>query len=182
LDVDSSQLNFFILFFLLEEVEHAYYILTIRDCYTWLDSFINHSLAFPAAEKWIRLRDIRFGKRYNTLPKEEKALMDLGLYSLEGYLQYWAKHNQKVISLVPENKLLIIKTDKISESIQKISDFSGYQLFNVTSDQTHVFKNPQKFNILRKINEEYLEEKVKKYCSILMEQYFPEIKSINDVF
>ena len=181
LDVDSSQLNFFILPFLLEAFPEALFILTIRDCYTWLDSFINHSLTYPAAEKWILLRDIRFGKRVDHYPPEEQVLNSNGLYSLEGYLKYWNYHNQEVISSVPGDKLLIIRTDKISDSIGELVRFSGYGLKDISSSQKHAFINPNKFNILRKIDPRYLEEKIKKYCSNLMEQYFPEINSINDV-
>jgi hypothetical protein len=181
LDVDSSQLNFFILKFLLEEFVEAFFILTIRDCYTWLDSFINFSLTYPSAEKWALLRDIRFGKRVDHFPPEEKVLNANGLYSLEGYLKYWTYHNEQAISKIPQNKLLIIRTDRISNSIEELARFTGYRLKDISSDQKHAFKNPQKFNILKKIDPDYLEEKIKKYCSNLMEQYFPEIKSMKDV-
>ena len=181
LDLDSSQLNFFIFRFLQEEFEEARFILTIRDCYTWLDSFINHSLAYPAAEKWTMLREIRFGEKTGYFPPEEQILKANGLHMLDGYLKYWTFHNQQVISKTPGNKILILRTDKISDSIGELSLFSGYALQNISTSQRHAFKNPNKYDILNKINPYYLEEKIKKYCSVLMEQYFPEIKSIKDV-
>lgn len=180
LDVDSSQLNYFILDFLLEEFNDSKFILTIRDCYSWLDSFINHSLAYPSInEKWHRFRELRFGK-ITTYPKEEKILMEHELFTLDSYFNYWAIHNQTVISKIPSDKLLIVKTSEISNSIKLLESFSGIKLTNVPKDRTHIFKNPQKFNILKNIDQSYIEKKSGKYCHSLMCQYFPEIKSIKD--
>ena len=49
LEVDSSQVNAFLLDILLQEFSEARFILTIRDCYSWLDSIINHSLLRPTS-------------------------------------------------------------------------------------------------------------------------------------
>ena len=60
LDIDSSQLNVYVLGRLVVLFPSAKFILTIRNPYSWLDSFINHQLALGASERWMRLRDYRF--------------------------------------------------------------------------------------------------------------------------
>ena len=52
LEMDVSQLNYFVLENLLALFADAKFILTIRDCYTWLDSLINHQLGRSASGNW----------------------------------------------------------------------------------------------------------------------------------
>lgn len=121
LDVDSSQLNYFLLDKLVELFPAAKFILTIRNPYTWLDSFINHQLSHESSENWDRLRDFRFRPDIYAHGKEELVLKEKGLYTLDGYLSYWAQHNRTVIETVPKERLLIIRTDKISECTNEIT-------------------------------------------------------------
>nr|WP_276570557.1 sulfotransferase [Halochromatium salexigens] len=180
LDVDSSQLNFFLIDYLLKEFPDAKYLLTIRDCYTWLDSFINHSLRDKAEAKWIMLRDFRFGADKYSHSEAEMILKRNGLYTLDGYLSYWANHNKKVLKTVPRNRLMVLDTLKISQHAYEIADFAGLPRSTIQIKNSHAFKNKQKFQILRQLPENYLEEKVQEYCEPIMREIFPHIKSIND--
>lgn len=180
LDVDSSQLNFFLKNYLLNEFSDARFLLTIRDCYSWLDSFINDSLRRSVGNEWIRLRELRFRTETFSHPKEEAFLKERGLYTLDGYLSYWAYHNNKVITEVPENKLLIVKTNEITKRAYDIAKFAGISPESVRTDKSHAFKNESKFNVLKDIDESYLESKVDQHCSTLMKQFFPDIHSIRD--
>lgn len=180
LDVDSSQLNFFLLDYLLQKFPDALFLLTIRDCYSWLDSFINHTLRFNAPEYWLKLRDYRFQASTLTHPPEERALKEKGLYTLDGYLSYWAKHNGKVISATPEDRLMIVKTAEITAKAYEIAAFAGLPENSVRIEKTHSFKASEQFHVLREIPEAYLEEKIRRYCAPLMARFYPEIRSIND--
>lgn len=181
LDVDSSQLNFFLLDYLLEEFPDALFLLTIRDCYSWLNSFIDDSLRRNPSGNWIKLREYRFRSSTFSHPLEEKVLKERGLYTLDGYLSYWANHNNKVLSSVPEDRLMIIKTNEITRRAHDIADFAGLPRETVQIQHSHAFKNPEKFHILREIDEAYLEAKVREHCGPLMRKFFPEIQSINDI-
>lgn len=180
LDVDSSQLNFFLLDHLLDEFPDARFLLTIRDCYSWLDSFINHSLRQGASDNWTKLRDYRFQDGIFSHPPEEQALQERGLYTLKGYLTYWSHHNNKVLSSVPEDRLLVVKTNEIADKIFDIADFAGLPKAAIQADQAHAFKNSEKFHVLKKISEAYLEATVEEVCGPLMSKFFPEIRSIKD--
>src|SRR4051812_19368550 len=84
LEMDASQLNYFFVRQLATAFPDSKYILTIRDCYSFVDSFINHQLARPAPEHWRKLRDFRFKPEHYPPGEHERPLADRGLYSLDG--------------------------------------------------------------------------------------------------
>lgn len=178
LDVDSSQLNFFVLDILLREFETARFLLTIRDAYSWLNSFIDDSLRRTTSGDWIRLREARFRSAAFTHPAEERELEQLGLYTLDGYLSYWRMHNEKVLGLVPASRLLVVRTDQIAERSFEIADFAGLSRSSVRPEKAHAFRNPHKFHVLKKLNRDYLESKVASHCKPLMDLYFPDIREM----
>lgn len=180
LDIDSSQLNYFLLVTLVKEFADAHFLLTIRDCYSWLDSFINHSLRHKASEEFLALRALRFKPDIFMHPPEEQLLAEKGLYTLDGYLSYWAEHNQKVIATVPADRLMIVRTDKITQSAHNIAGFVGLPAESVRVENSHAFKTPKKYGILHEIDRDHLERKIQQYCAPLMQQFFPEIKSMAD--
>ena len=177
LDIDSSQLNFFLIHELVKLFPQAKFILTIRHPYPWLDSFINHQLARGGSLKWQQLRDLRFRPDiYLHLP-EENVLKDMGLYSLDGYLSYWNKHNFTVLETVPKDRLLIIRTDKITECTQDILEFAGISKSKNTHNNSHTFKAKSKFDVLDKLDQKYLQTKIEEHCQELITRFFPEIKN-----
>jgi len=155
--------------------------LTIRDCYSWLDSFINHVLHYnqPGPET-IQFRDFRFRPHIFKHAPEEEILQKNGLHTLDGYLSYWALHNKQTVARVPAERLLIVRTDQIRQSALEIADFAGLPRECVELERSHAFKNPKKFHLLREIDSAFLKEKVEKNCGPLMRRFFPEIKSIED--
>lgn len=180
LDVDSSQLNFFLLDHLLEAFPDAVFILTIRDCYSWLNSFINDSLRRSTSKAWVTFREYRFRPDLFSHPPEEEALKRRGLYTLDGYLSYWARHNSRVLATVPKNRLLIVRTSEITKRAHDIAAFAGIPKESVRVQESHSFRNPENFNVLREVDESHLEGKVRAYCFPLMEQFFTDIRSMSD--
>lgn len=179
LDIDSSQLNFFLLDYLLEEFPESLYLLTIRDCYSWLSSFINHSLSQSANEHWTKLREYRFQADKFSHPPQERILREKRLHTLDGYLSYWANHNNRVLSSVPEHRLMVVKTNEITKRAYEIASFAGLPETVVQLEHSHAYKSPMKFNVLQEIDGEYLEAKVQEHCGELMKRFFPEMTSVN---
>ncbi|MGC9502487.1 sulfotransferase [Baaleninema sp.] len=180
LEIDASQVNYYFLEILLEEFPKAKFLITIRDCYSWLDSFINDSLRRETSPKWIKFRNLRFQANTLTHPSEEKVLQENGLYTLDGYLSYWASHNQKVLSTVPTERLMVVKTKEITNKAYEICEFAGFPSSVLRVDRSHRFKNPKKYGILQQIDREYLTSKVDRHCQELMEKFFPNIKTLED--
>lgn len=181
LDVDASQLNVYLLDYLVTEFQDARFLLTIRNCFSWLKSLCDHIQRSPSMpEYWIRYRDYRFRPDLYPHPKEEQILKDNGLYSLDGYLAYWSRHNRKVLATVPSEKLMILKTNEINSRACDIVKFAGLPDTALALKNSHKNSNTTKNSIFCSIPKDYIEEKVQRHCGDLMEQYFPEISSFED--
>jgi Sulfotransferase domain len=179
LEVDSSQLNYFVVDLLVELFDHAKFILTIRDCYSWLDSLINHQLARRVSRSWQRMRDLRFQSRL-LHPPEEASLQQRGLYTLDGYLSYWATHNRRVIEIVPPDRLLIVRTHEISKDAPRIANFARLPIETADGEKSHTFPARARFNVLAEIDADHLERKVHEHCRTIMAAYFPQIRCVSD--
>jgi hypothetical protein len=175
LDIDSSQLNVFILNALQTNFPAARFLLTIRDCYSWLDSIFDHCLTRPASRAWLKMRDFRFATCPFIHSAEERILKKHGLYTLDGYLSYWAKHNKQVLDTVPSHKLLIVRTDQITKSVDRIAQFAGLSTKMVSLSDSHAFKSYKHYNLVSRIDRDYLQYKVHLHCGNIMNHFFPEI-------
>lgn len=180
LEIDSSQLNYFLLDHLVEIYPDAKFILTIRNPYAWVDSFINHQLGRSASEEWQRLRDFRFRPSQFKHPPEEDALAERDLYTLDGYFSYWARHNTDVLEKVPASRLLVVRTTQITDSADEVADFAGVSSRRADRRRSHSNKAKAKYNVLAQIDRNHLASKVEEHCSSLMREYFPDIRRPKD--
>jgi hypothetical protein len=181
LELESSVYIYHFLDILVREFPHAKFILTIRDCYSWLNSYMNHKLAGPVSDKWWRMREFRYRPDKFTYAKEEQILFEHGLYPLDSYLSAWGTHNRKVPAIVPKEKLLVVRTHEIIQNITRIAEILEIPVETLDPSKAHLFKTQRNFGILSKIDRDFLEEKVNIHCRDVMNQYFPEIRCFNDV-
>ncbi|HEY9826309.1 MAG TPA: sulfotransferase [Stenomitos sp.] len=190
LEMDSSHLNYLILDILLNEFEDAKFILTVRDCYSWLNSLLNHHYPFYQRygktkrfenSKWTRYYNHIYKANYFKHAPQEEILRTNNLYTLDGYFSYWANHNQDVISQIPADRLIITTTSNIDQSLPRIEEFLGLPQgtlpLNVKENRRDASSQT---NILTQINKDFIEEKANLYCKELMSQFFPDIKRIED--
>ncbi|MGB8701974.1 MAG: sulfotransferase [Thermosynechococcaceae cyanobacterium] len=188
LEMDASHLNAPLMDSLLQVYEDAKFILTIRDCYSWLDSLFNHhgpvyrSLgnrkSFQTA-KWTRFYNHIYGSEKFQYSSQENLLREYNLYTLDGYFSYWAEHNRRAIKIIPPSKLLILRTQDIDNKSNEIEAFLNISKGSLkpkvrgnTRDKT------QKLNLLSQLDQDFVEAKANQYCQDLMQRYFPEIKSV----
>ena len=190
LEMNSGGLNYLLVDILVSEWNETKFILTIRDCYSWLDSFLNqhyrdycylqaHYSNFR--KKWgIKVHEIIFGYDEFKHAPEEKILADNGLYTLDGYFRHWREHIQQVIATVPKERLLIVKTKEINQDLPKIEQFLGLISGSLQAKvHENVRHEKQKYYFLSKIDKDFLEAKANFYCQELMNKYFPEVKWFN---
>src|SRR5436190_16002112 len=73
LEVDSSHLNLDLLDFLLHEFPDARFLLTIRDCYSWLNSMFNQSRRFRGKldPRLVRRKELQAGPGARDYAPEE---------------------------------------------------------------------------------------------------------------
>ena len=177
LELECSHPLFHLLETLLDVFPEAKIILTIRDCYSWLDSQLNSQLSYIETRPWQDFGDLKFAGESGQYPPEEQVLDRFGLYTLDGYLSAWAYHNNTVLTTVPADRLLVIRTQDIAADMQKLGDFLGVRSEYLDAAGAHSFKGGKKFNLLSRIDEQYLDDKVKRYCQLIMGTYFPEIEN-----
>lgn len=163
----------------------AKFILPIRDCYSFIDSIINHQINNPVTEHsiWKLGRDINYGDSINNFPEEERILAAYdGLYSIKGYIHYWVQRNKQVLDLVDSNKLLALKTSDIKQKLPSICQFLNIDRGSVNIQSSHSFKAPKKYNLLTQINPDYIEQLIHEAGGKeIMKDFYPEISSVNDV-
>ena len=187
LEMNSCSLTRFLVDILLEEYPDAKFILTIRDCYSWLDSMLNHQnwsqSTKPVHPTWKRMNDLRLHwnkEGEDEYAPEEQILAQNNLYTLNGYLSYWAQQNRKVLTTVPQDRLLVVRTHEISQEIDRIADFLGVPSETLDRTKAHSFKARQKSYFLSQIDRQFLNQKFNTHCKSLMDEFFPDFRGIPD--
>lgn len=180
LEVNSSHHNVHFIPTILKNFPEAKIILTMRDAYTWVDSHINHDINRVADMRLTALRDYRFGAKRYTHDPEEKPLQERGVYTLRGYLAYWAWSYRHVLETVPAERLLVVRLGDLRNRMEEIADFAGVDIDTLSAEKSHQFEGLGPNHLLRALPEDYMEAHFKHYAGDLMAEYFPDLKSIND--
>ena len=160
---------------IVREFEDAKFILTIRDCYSWLDSVFNHNISRQPGGLWRAFDDYTFSRWTFSHARQEDILERQGLRTLSHYLCHWAVHNESIIDMVPSDRLLVLRTDKISASNSQLADFLGIAPDTIDLSQSRLFVNPHRYDLLDHVDRAFLEDKVHELCGPLMHRFFPEI-------
>lgn len=181
LDLESDGALYWFLDELLEEFPRSKFILTIRDCYSWLESVFNHNLAYRPEGFWRDFDDFTFSSWKFQHVAQEKVLQDHGLRTLRHYLNHWTTHNRTVIDKTPRERLLVVRTDRIRESAEEIADFLGIPSTALDLTKSNLFRNPRNFNLLASMEPSFVEDSVNECCGELMCEYFPEIMARDSV-
>jgi hypothetical protein len=183
LEVDSSHLNLDLLDFLVAEFPTARFLLTIRDCYSWLNSMFNQTLEFRARldPRWVEMRKLRAGPGAWDYAPEEQVLREHELPSVDSHLARWAARNAAALATVPASRLLVVRTDQITARAFDIADFAGLPRRLVRAQKAHAFRAPVDRQLVRQLDPVFLESKVERHCRPLMTQIFPDVRSLDDV-
>ena len=187
LDFNSSYLNVYIADVLVKEFPQAKFLLTIRDCYSWMDSAYNQLLS-GNFEKYqnknfidfikclLKIDNYEYKNEERVVLEKANVLLDHRLPSTECLLNFWTSINKAMIDTIPNQRLLIVKTNEIDKNLEKISNFFSIPRESLDVTKTHMFKAHKKFNILSELPREFIEMQVKKYCKELMYEFFPGTK------
>ena len=183
LELESSNLLCWFAEILAGEFQDAKFILTIRDCYSWLDACLNHQLTQGISEErpyWLDLRDLYFRPPMFRHAEEERVLAERRLYTLDGYLSLWAAHNHNVLDAIPKDRLLIVRTDAIQHDIARLAAFLDVSARRLDASRGHLYTGERNFNVLREIDRDFLQRKVDLHCGELMRRLFPEVRCLED--
>lgn len=175
--IDVSQLNVFVLDEIRALWPDALFVLTIRDCLSWCDSFMRHQLAFPAPpdSPWGRFRLHRFMPAGSGYEEGDQATRRLGLFPLRGYLRYWRWHNETVLSKVEASKLLLVRTAEIGCSLGRLASFVGAERNLLDDSKAHLFVGESKpGSVIGLLPREHIFECMESECRDLNARFFPE--------
>ena len=173
LAVDAAGFNFLYADVLLDLHPRARFILTIRDCYSWLNSCIGLlSNDFYRSEKaefignFInnvnQMSDGRF--TWTTRPRCKVCLKQL--------MKMWSAANASLLRRIPADRLLVLRTGDLTDSIPEIAEFAGVAASDLDVD--HANKGPG-LNFLSCFDGERLDRLVQRYCGHLMAERFPGV-------
>ncbi|MBV7299786.1 sulfotransferase [Enterovibrio paralichthyis] len=169
LEMESSHPLGYFTPLLVSSFPDAKFLVTIRDPRSWIKSRINFHLNKTPPE-WKPYRDFIWARHHTGFSKEEQYLEALGLFSLEAYLKQYAEQYRIIFDAVPEERLMVLKTSEISESVGRISDFVGYE--GKALAPVHTNKLADSVKIHEKIPPEFIDAKVEECCGWLMKAYF----------
>jgi hypothetical protein len=158
----------------------ARFIHTVRHPRPWLRSFIDQSinldqnfsehLSNEEVEAWRCLRRINCGPSPNVYPAPEDPLAKCGLPSIDGYLSYWAHHNQQVLDGIPTDRRLLVRTCDLSNRVDDIRAFAGAD--GDVGKKPHANQAHEKHNVFQQIDEDYVNDRIDVHCSGVLRRLY----------
>jgi hypothetical protein len=173
LEMESCWLHVFDLEQLARTFPEARFVLTIRDCYTWLDSLANHLIAFDVGPYWRRAQAAYYRPERFTYQPGEEAFRDAGLYPIRAYLSAWGDHNRRAQEVIPPERLLVIRTPEIMNSAERLAAFLDIDPASIDVKLGHQAANARKFGVLQRVDPNLLDDSVRECCGDVMDRWFP---------
>jgi hypothetical protein len=170
-EVDSSHFYVYVTEMLVSLFPHAKFLLTIRDPLGWINSFINFTFGRDPHPIWGEYRDIRM-RATPSYTARETALSSRGLYPLSAYFQYWATHIQTMLEVVPTDRLMVLTTSELSQSLEDIAAFVDVPLASLKPERSHSHKGTRRLGILEELDRTFLFETCLFHCGELMRVWF----------
>ena len=180
LEIESCWLHILQVEQLARTFPDAKFVITIRNCYSWLDSLINHLLAHDIGPHWRRAHQLNYQPERFAYETGEEVMEQAGLYPIRAYLSAWGRHYQRALSALPEAKRLVIRTTEIRNSAEALSRFLGVPTSTIDGARGHQDPNPRKRNLLEEVDRALLEDIVEEHCAPLMAQWFPHVRNVFD--
>lgn len=174
LEFESCWLHILHIQRLVQTFPEAKFILTIRNCYTWLDSLANHVTANDIGPHWRRAQQVYYRPELFAYQRGEEAIRDAGMYPIRAYLSTWAWHNQRVFDVVPKERLLVIRTREIMQSAERIAAFLDIAPESIDVGSGHQYVARRKYRFLERVDTKLLDRTVTECCGELMTRWFPE--------
>ena len=150
--------------------DDARFVLTIRDCYSWLDSRIEWIVRTDLPDIWRQNFDARYG-RYRDHPRpEEEALQAAGLRPIASYLRYWSELPERVIRDVPQERLCIVRTEDLDRSCDRLATFVGAASSTIVP--AHVNRNEERTGLLASVPIQVIDDLALEHCGPLMQRFW----------
>lgn len=161
LEVEASHPLGYMAPWLPEVFPEARFIITIRDPLRWLKSRLNFHY-YKSPLEWQKYRDLIWGRWHQGYSSEEKVLEELGLYSLDAYLSQYAEQYQLLFRHLPVNRRLVVKTEELDTSIERIGNFLGIDPATISRQHANAFSHED--SVIEKLPEEFIARRIEANC------------------
>jgi hypothetical protein len=141
----------------------ARFVLTLRDCFSWLDSTVEWERLIPTQDVplFAPMRTALYRQYPNDFALEEAPLRDAGLRPVANYLRVWAKRNTAVLRGVPAARLLVVRTEDLSGSAESLARFAGVPVRTVHA--AHANANSVRSRVLADVPREFIVERAREH-------------------
>jgi hypothetical protein len=145
-------------------------VLLLRDCFSWLDSVIDHDLRRGRTwqpDAYYRAKYLRYG---DVPAPEEAPLTEAGVIPIASLLKGWAAANERVLAGVPAHQLLVVRLDDLDASVDALARFAGVPASTVRP--VHANRNPSPTRLLGAVPRSYVVKQTRQHCAPIMEQFW----------
>ena len=174
LEMESSTLTGILVEPLMDACPGKRFILTIRDVFSWSESWLDHNINRPPGPKsqFAALDRTRLRADEIAPGPHDAPLIELGFPSLACFFQMWAEHNSRILDVVPPDRLFVLKTADINERLDEIARWAGVERDMLCGDRTWLAKPPVKHHVLSKLDPNYVQDSAERFCGSLMDRFF----------
>jgi hypothetical protein len=174
---------------LLRAFPEARFVITIREPLDWLRSEVNsHVMTVPdspyqvdrgqgsgepwpgpaRAQPW---RQLRFGCDDGSPIEASRRLLELGLFSVEGYLGYWTRHYRACMAAVAAGRALVVATHRLTAGAASLATFAGVDPRSLDYTASHSFAAPARSAFLSELDSPQVAEAAERICGALWRTY-----------
>ncbi len=147
----------------------ARFVLTIRDCFSWLDAEVESHFP-PAPEHFETFRWASLARFEDAFAPEEAVLRDAGVAPVSSYLRWWVAWNESVLRAVPPDRLLVVRTEDLDGSAAALARFAGVPASTV--HPAHANHRTRRLGLLAGVPASFVGEQARRHCGTLMERYW----------
>lgn len=150
------------------------FILTIREPTAWVESLLNHILRNRKLVKfhyWEPVFKHYFGSQ--DFPPEESALAEQGLFPIVSMLEFWKQKNEAAINAIPGDRLLILDTDQLSQSVPQIETFLNLPNGSVSTERSKAQHWTRKSKMALGVDKAYLQQTAQVFNRLHIEWVTP---------
>jgi hypothetical protein len=145
LEMDSASFNHLYLDLLITEVSAARFILTVREFEPWVNSYLHMLLMWRqrfASRSLIPQWQINYGRfQFGAFDPDDFISLEVLKRRLsvivDRFFVYWTKTHRQVLDIMDPSRTLILKTDRISESIDVIACFLNIPAASLAQVESH---------------------------------------------
>ena len=174
-EVVSASYSHYYLDVLLRTYPEAKYLVTLRDCFGWVESISNFVVGRNWKHGWLyEYTWFNAGVPPEVLANEKAFLKNHRQY-LENFFRLWGEWNGKILGMLPRERLLVLRTHEISQKREEIAAFVGVSPESLNWKRSHRNQNSHRLKLAEMISETELEALFAKYAAPIMREYFPEM-------